>query len=310
MADTNIRFYRVSTLPTSGYVTGGVYFVSSENKIYVRTDSGWEAYGASGDGSGSYVPLSRVTDSVVYGSTGIPTGDAVWKAIHSETPSAVSSSSTSMVYLYASSAHKHIINLTSGSRYYRLPSSPTDGETFEFIKPKAGCTVYISSAPSNIYNCHTFKTVLSVTLSSANKCRVTVIYSSTMAQWVFMQDEFMRVPVSPLAVGKAVYNGSSTLSLTYKSFDGTVLYGTRNSEGNFNLYLPYAWFSSESEIFCALTGVFSSSANVHYVSPCLESITSATYSSATRWCLNITLHDDSTPNDGSFHFLIYNMNKF
>lgn len=53
MSDTNIKFYRVSTLPESGFVVGGVYFVTSESKIYVRTAYGWEAYAGSDSGSGS-----------------------------------------------------------------------------------------------------------------------------------------------------------------------------------------------------------------------------------------------------------------
>lgn len=44
----NFKFKKVKTLPTSGYSTGDIYFVSSEKKIYIRTESGWEDYGASG----------------------------------------------------------------------------------------------------------------------------------------------------------------------------------------------------------------------------------------------------------------------
>lgn len=38
------RLHRVNTLPTSGYEVGGVYFVRSEGKIYIRTESGWECF--------------------------------------------------------------------------------------------------------------------------------------------------------------------------------------------------------------------------------------------------------------------------
>lgn len=38
------RLHRVNTLPTSGYEVGGVYFVRSEGKIYIRTESAWECF--------------------------------------------------------------------------------------------------------------------------------------------------------------------------------------------------------------------------------------------------------------------------
>lgn len=44
MATPNERLHRVNTLPTSGYEVGGVYFVRSEGKIYIRTESGWECF--------------------------------------------------------------------------------------------------------------------------------------------------------------------------------------------------------------------------------------------------------------------------
>ncbi len=46
----NFKFKKVKTLPTSGYSTGDIYFVSSEKKIYIRTESGWEDYGGASGG--------------------------------------------------------------------------------------------------------------------------------------------------------------------------------------------------------------------------------------------------------------------
>lgn len=44
---TALKFNKVKNLPTSGYNVGDVFFVSSEKKIYIRTESGWEEYGGS-----------------------------------------------------------------------------------------------------------------------------------------------------------------------------------------------------------------------------------------------------------------------
>lgn len=41
---TGVRFFRVSALPSSGYAVGGLYFVTPEQKIYLRTSTGWEEY--------------------------------------------------------------------------------------------------------------------------------------------------------------------------------------------------------------------------------------------------------------------------
>lgn len=64
MATPNERLHRVNTLPTSGYEVGGVYFVRSEGKIYIRTESGWECYGASSGGSNEkqWVITSETTE--------------------------------------------------------------------------------------------------------------------------------------------------------------------------------------------------------------------------------------------------------
>jgi len=57
--NTNIKFHRVSTLPTSGYATGDLYFVNSKKTIYLRTDDGWEIY----DSGISKLPVKPGTGS-------------------------------------------------------------------------------------------------------------------------------------------------------------------------------------------------------------------------------------------------------
>lgn len=65
MDSKELKFFRVATLPTSNYVVGGIYFVTSEKKIYIRTDTGWESYSnSSGDGgdtsSAYYISVSNL----------------------------------------------------------------------------------------------------------------------------------------------------------------------------------------------------------------------------------------------------------
>ena len=44
MATPKERLHKVNTLPTSGYEVGGVYFVTGEKKIYIRTETDWECF--------------------------------------------------------------------------------------------------------------------------------------------------------------------------------------------------------------------------------------------------------------------------
>lgn len=60
----NFKLKKVETLPTSGYSTGDIYFVSSEKKIYIRTESGWEDYGGASD-----TILASIHKSVVLNSS-------------------------------------------------------------------------------------------------------------------------------------------------------------------------------------------------------------------------------------------------
>ncbi len=295
MANTEIKFIRVSTLPTSGYITGGVYFVTSENKIYVRTASGWEAYGGD-SGAAYYIEESALADpttdeakaaldgvvsaveagtpvsvrttgsgnpftetyqryvtnvfcntfadtdaylndkylvlyywrtpyscisrtyyrnkttgawtlsgngattlltagdkgySVSSGSASLPTGDAVWRAIHGAPPTVVTEAVTTT--LTSGSRHTIVILVTSNAftATFTLPSSPMDGETFVFLKSSTAVTLTIKAGgEAVIYNMYNSSSAASVS-STSFKRKITVTYSSTLGYWMLMADSFM-----------------------------------------------------------------------------------------------------------------------
>ena len=65
MSDTNIKFFKVQTLPTSGYVVGGVYFCKADKKAYIRTSTGWEDYAGIVDAALSSTSTNPVQNAVV-----------------------------------------------------------------------------------------------------------------------------------------------------------------------------------------------------------------------------------------------------
>lgn len=65
MSDTNIKFYKVASLPTSGYVVGGVYFCKADKKTYIRTSTGWEDFAGVVDSSLSSTSTNPVQNKVI-----------------------------------------------------------------------------------------------------------------------------------------------------------------------------------------------------------------------------------------------------
>lgn len=284
MSKQSVRFFRVSALPTSGYVTGGVYFVTTENKIYLRTSSGWEAYAgkvaekaetaetaetaevaerlagvveSGGDDPvviedsagretltvaydsnastyfGANVTLRkygyntqdtptyderrmelcgrgiliktvnggvatervRIEDAGIYiGSQIVAIASDVEERINAAYLSVYSGSSTTAVNLVAQyGTHRQIVSLTSGDRPFNLPASPRDGETFVFMKIQTGGTVTINGNGKNIFLCNSGSTAESATISSSVRRRVTLVYSSSLSQWLLMADDFLSI---------------------------------------------------------------------------------------------------------------------
>lgn len=138
--------------------------------------------------------------------------------------------------------------------------------------------------------------------------------------WILISRSYYKTTYSygramhPLACGEVTTSSSGASFSLSKTFDGSKLYVSRESEGNYTLYLPYAWFAESRYIYCGLTGV-NNSGGVGRVKPCIESITSKSYtpsgeSARTMWAIAISLSDDATENEGGFQFMIYNMNEW
>lgn len=117
---------------------------------------------------------------------------AVWKEIHSE-PMTVNTATSGVTTLSSTDKHKILCYAASGTQQYNLPPSPVDGETFLFLKVKSGHTIIIHSGTGNqnIYDCSSGNSVVSKTIASSTKRKITVTYSSTVGKWFLMADDFL-----------------------------------------------------------------------------------------------------------------------
>ena len=117
---------------------------------------------------------------------------AVWKEIHSE-PMTVNTATSGVTTLSSTDKHKILCYADSGTQQYNLPSSPVDGETFLFLKVKSGHTITIQSGTGNenIYDCSSGSSVVSKTIATSTKRKITATYSSTVGKWFLMADDFL-----------------------------------------------------------------------------------------------------------------------
>lgn len=117
---------------------------------------------------------------------------AVWKEIHSE-PMTVNTATSGVTTLSSTDKHKILCYADSGTQQYNLPPSPVDGETFLFLKVKTGHAITIQSGTGNqnIYDCSSGNSVVSKTIASSTKRKITVTYSSTVGKWFLMADDFL-----------------------------------------------------------------------------------------------------------------------
>ena len=117
---------------------------------------------------------------------------AVWKEIHSE-PMIVNTATSGVTTLSSTDKHKILCYADSGTQQYNLPSSPVDGETFLFLKVKGGHAITIQSGTGNqnIYDCSNGSSVVSKTIGTSTKRKITVTYSSTVGKWFLMADDFL-----------------------------------------------------------------------------------------------------------------------
>ena len=117
---------------------------------------------------------------------------AVWNEIHSE-PMTVNTATSGVTILSSTDKHKILCYADSGTQQYNLPSSPVDGETFLFLKVKSGHTITIQSGTGNenIYDCSSGNSVVSKTIETSTKRKITVTYSSTVGKWLLMANDFL-----------------------------------------------------------------------------------------------------------------------
>ena len=117
---------------------------------------------------------------------------AVWKEIHSE-PMTVNTATSGVTALSSTDNHKILCYADSGTQQYNLPSSPVDGETFLFLKVKSGHAITIQSGTGNqnIYDCSSGNSVVSKTIETSTKIKITVTYSSTVGKWLLMANDFI-----------------------------------------------------------------------------------------------------------------------
>lgn len=105
-----------------------------------------------------------------------------------------------------------------------------------------------------------------------------------------------------LAMGM-VTGTNSGASISYKTFDGSTMGVSRLAEGQYQLSFSGSWFNSGNDCMAMLTGYgFSYGVSTAPIKPTITG-KGTTY-------LTVHTSDDSTRNDGSFMFMIFNMNDW
>lgn len=107
--------------------------------------------------------------------------------------------------------------------------------------------------------------------------------------------------IHPLAYG-TVTGSSSSASIKYWSFDESKMAVIRISTGRYKITFPTNWFYSSDYIIALATGVGSI---VGGNNPIYANIMTR-YKSSTEAYIEVRTGDDSTVNDGSFTFMLYN----
>lgn len=105
-----------------------------------------------------------------------------------------------------------------------------------------------------------------------------------------------------LAMGM-VTGTNSGASISYKTFDGSTMGVSRLAEGQYQLSFSGSWFNSGNDCMAMLTGYgFSYGGGTAPIKPTITG-KGTTY-------LTVHTSDNSTRNDGSFMFMIFNMNDW
>lgn len=108
--------------------------------------------------------------------------------------------------------------------------------------------------------------------------------------------------LNALAMG-IVTGSSSGASISYKTFDGTTMSVSRTGEGQYRVNFTYTWFNQASDCIAIVTGL-------GYSPGSSKAAIKATVISRYSSYITVDTSDDATRNDGSFMFLILNINDW
>lgn len=108
--------------------------------------------------------------------------------------------------------------------------------------------------------------------------------------------------LNALAMG-IVTGSSSKTSISYKTFDGTTMSVSRTGEGQYRVNFSSTWFNSANDCIAIVTGLGYSQGSSK--AP-IKATVIGRYSSY----ITVNTSDDSSRNDGSFMFIILNINDW
>jgi hypothetical protein len=108
--------------------------------------------------------------------------------------------------------------------------------------------------------------------------------------------------LNALAMG-IVTGSSSETSISYKTFDGTTMSVSRTGEGQYRVKFSSTWFNSANDCIAIVTGL-------GYSQGSSEAPIKATVIGRYSSYITVNTSDDSSRNDGSFMFIILNINDW
>lgn len=210
----------------------------------------------------------------------------------------------------------NVVMISSGGGWidaFSLPwTAKQSGRKMTIVNYKWGSSIAYGTAEINAPSGKYFyeNGIAKGSLSLSRECVELLGYgdSGTFYGWIVLKRVNLMTTyrygrqLNVLAMGK-VTGTSSGASISYKTFDGTTLSVRRTGTGKYVITMPSSWFSSASHVFCTATGegcvVDSSSAWAK-----------ATILEKTTTTITIGVSDDASANDGSFNFLIMNLNDW
>lgn len=108
--------------------------------------------------------------------------------------------------------------------------------------------------------------------------------------------------LNALAMG-IVTGSSSGTSISYKTFDGTTMSVSRTGEGQYRVNFSSTWFNSANDCIAIVTGL-------GYSQGSSEAPIKATVIGRYSSYITVNTSDDASRNDGSFMFIILNINDW